>query len=158
MDGKNRSLIKICDGPSQTFEGQFRIRMNCSKIVQEGIFSNISLLEHPNSLQQQISDPFSQLPGCGMSVGHDKNIPDLNFGLEYSSQVKCRNRPRFASARSRFHQIHSGERHREDIQRWRRHQRITTRFACSGPRIREASCSNSPSKISMPLSRKASWL
>jgi len=82
----------------------------------------------------------------------------FGYGLEYSSQVKCCNRPRFASARRRFHQIHSGERHREDIQRWRRHQRITTRFACSGPRIREASCSNSPSKISMPLSRKASWL
>ena len=108
MDGKNRSLIEICDGPSQTFDGQFRIRMNCSKMVQECIFSSILVLKHPNRLQQQITDPFSQLPRGGMGVGHDKNIPDLNFGLEYSSHVKRRNRPRFTSARSRFHQIHSG--------------------------------------------------
>ena len=121
MDGKNRSLIKICDGPSQTFEGQFRIRMGCRKMVQELIFSSIPVLKHPRSLQQQISDPFSQLPGCGMGVGHDKNIPDLNFGLEYSSQVKCGNRPRFASTCGRFHQIHSGEWHCTDIQWWRGH-------------------------------------
>ena len=158
MDGKNRSLIEICDGPSQTFDGQFRIRMNCSKMAQECIFSSIPVLKHPNRLQQQITDPFSQLPGGGMSVGHDKNIPDLNFGLDYRSQVKCRDCARFTSARSRFDQIHSSNGHRTDIQRWWRNQRITTRFACSGPRIRDARCSNSPSRISMPLSRKASWL
>ncbi len=127
-------------------------------MVQERIFSGIPVLKHPGGLQQQVSDSFSQLPGCGMGVGHNKNVPDLEFGLEYSSQVKRRDRPRFASTCGRFHQIYSGERHRADIQSWRGHQRTTTRFACSGPRIRAASCSNSPSRISMPLSRKASWL